>query len=201
MRRTAPAAERNKQPIAEVLLRVLASLRQAGGTVLEVASGTGQHVVCFASVFPELRFVPSDPDPVARASIEAWRVEAGLPNVEPPLELDARLPDWPIDSAHAIVCSNMIHIAPWAACEGLMRGAARTLPADGALVLYGPFARDGQHTAPSNAAFDADLRARDPSWGVRDLSKVEREGRSHGLALEEIVPMPANNLTVVFRRR
>ena len=201
MRRTAPAAERNKQPIAEVLARVLEPLRRTGGTVLEIASGTGQHVVHFAGVLPELCFVPSDPDPVARVSIEAWRAEAGLPNVEPPLELDVCTAAWPITAADAIVCCNMIHIAPWRACEGLMCGAGRTLSSGGVLVLYGPFSRDGEHTAPSNAAFDADLQARDPSWGVRDLADVERQARSEGLELEETVCMPANNLTVVFRRR
>jgi cyclopropane fatty-acyl-phospholipid synthase-like methyltransferase len=200
MRRTAPAAERNKQPIAEVLGRVLAPLRRSGGTVLEIASGTGQHVVHLAATLPSLRFVPSDLDPSARASIEAWREQTGLPNVEVPVELDATAPRWPVEVADAIVCINMIHIAPWEACEGLMRGAARILPQGGVLYLYGPFAREGRHTAPSNAAFDEDLRARDPRWGVRDLVDVERQARTTGLSLEETVAMPANNLSVVFRR-
>jgi cyclopropane fatty-acyl-phospholipid synthase-like methyltransferase len=200
MRRTAPAAERNKQPIADVLRRALAPLLEKGGTVLEIASGTGQHVVHLASAMPTLRFVPSDPDPSARASIEAWRGESGLANVEAPLDLDVRTTPWPLERADAIVCINMIHISPWSACEGLMRGAARLLPSGGVLYLYGPFVCEGQHTAPSNAAFDENLRARDPSWGVRDRADVGREARSQGFVLEETVPMPANNLSLIFRR-
>jgi cyclopropane fatty-acyl-phospholipid synthase-like methyltransferase len=200
MRRTAPAAERNKQPIAQVLTRVLDPLQQSGGTVLEIASGTGQHVVHLASVLPNLHFVPSDLDPSARASIDAWRVETELPNVAVALDLDVCAPSWPLEQVDAIVCINMIHIAPWDACEGLMRGAGRSLPAGGVLYLYGPFAHDGRHTAPSNAAFDEDLRARDSSWGIRDLLEVERSARTQQLTLEETVPMPANNLSLVFRR-
>jgi cyclopropane fatty-acyl-phospholipid synthase-like methyltransferase len=196
VRLTAPAAERNKEPIAEVLAEVL----PPAGRVLEVASGSGQHVVHFAARFPRLRFVPSDPDPRARASIEAWIAEADLDNVDPPLALDASAQKWPVDEADAIVSINMVHISPWEATMGLFAGASRILSPLGVLYLYGPYAVDGAHTASSNERFDESLRARDPMWGVRDVRDVERLGAEHGFVLEKTVSMPANNLSVVFRR-
>jgi hypothetical protein len=169
--------------------------------VLEIASGTGQQVVYFAQALPHLVFQPSDPDPASRASVAAWIAETGLSNVLPPLDLDVRAPDWPIDAADAMICANMIHIAPWACAEGLIAGAGRLLPEGGPLAIYGPFKRGGAHTAPSNEAFDASLRRQDPSWGIRDLEAVEILGEAHGLVLDEIAQMPANNLTVIFRKR
>jgi hypothetical protein len=194
-RRHAPATQRNRDPILHVLRRVLPS----AGLVLEIASGTGEHAAAFAGALHGVTWQPSDADPAARASIAAWT--ADLPNVRPPLALDVTASPWPIDAADAIVCINMIHIAPWAACEGLMRGAGAILPAGGGvLFLYGPYAIAGAHTASSNAAFDADLRARDPRWGVRDLDAVVACAAAHGLRHVETVAMPANNLSVVFVR-
>lgn len=196
-KRTAAAADRNKPFIAEVLATVLPQ----SGLVLEVASGTGQHAVFFAERFPQLRFQPTDLDAEARASIAAWTGEAALPNLLPPLALDATRPaTWPLVRADAVLCVNMIHIAPWAACLGLLDGAARVLPPDGPLILYGPFHVDHRPTAPSNAEFDAGLRARDPSWGVRDLGDVAEAAKARGLDLAQVVDMPANNKTVIFRR-
>jgi SAM-dependent methyltransferase len=194
-RRNAPAAERNKEPILEVLRRVL----PPSGLVLEVASGTGQHVAHFAGALPGLQWQPSDPDPAHLASIRAWTDE--LPNVREPLQLDIRHQPWPIERADALICSNMIHIAPWAAAEALVAGSADLLGPGGALFIYGPFRRFGGHTAPSNEAFDAQLRARDPQWGVRDLEAVETLAQAAGLVLEEVVEMPANNLSVLFRQQ
>ncbi|MCW5889019.1 MAG: DUF938 domain-containing protein [bacterium] len=193
--RHAPATTRNRDPLLAVLRRLL----PPAGTVVEIASGTGEHAAWFAAALPGLVWQPSDPDPEARASVAAWC--DGLANVRPPLALDARAPDtWPVAAADALLCVNMIHIAPWAACEGLVAGAGRLLPAGAPLVLYGPYRVGGAHTAPSNAAFDADLRARNPAWGVRDLDDVVAAAAPHGLRLEETVAMPANNLTVVLRR-
>jgi SAM-dependent methyltransferase len=190
-RRFAPAAARNRDAILDVLRRVL----PPRGLVLEVASGSGEHCAHLAAALPALTFQPSDPDAGARASIDAWA--AGAPNIRPALALDAARPPWPVAAADAVLCVNMIHIAPWAACEGLVRGAA----ALGAmLVLYGPFRRGGAHTAPSNAAFDESLRARDPAWGVRDLEAVAALAAREGFGTPEATEMPANNLTVVFRR-
>jgi SAM-dependent methyltransferase len=196
-RRYHPSAERNKGPILAVLSRVL----PPAGTVLEIASGTGQHVVHFAAALPQLTFQPSDPDPASRASVAGWIAEIGVGNVLPPLDIDVRRPDWGVEAADAVVCVNMIHIAPWACAEGLIAGAARQLPPNGPLVIYGPFKRGGAHTAPSNAAFDASLRAQDPDWGIRDLEAVQALGEAHGFVLEEIVEMPANNLTVILRKQ
>lgn len=193
-RQFAPATARNREPILEVLRRVLPTQ----GVVLEVASGTGEHTAFFAPHFPDLTWQPSDPDPAARASIAAW--SAGLPNVRPPLDLDAAAADWPLARAAAVLCINMIHISPWIAALGLLAGAARLLPAGGALYLYGPYKRAGRHTAPSNAAFDDSLRARDPAWGVRDLDNVADAARETGFGPPETTAMPANNLSVVFRR-
>jgi len=196
-RRFAPATERNRAPILAVLTRVL----PPAGRVLEIASGTGEHAVYFGRHLPHLTWQPTDLDGAARASIVAWTAEAGLGNVLPPLALDAALPNWPIDRADAVVAINMIHIAPWAAAVGLVAGAARILDAGAPLVLYGPFKRDGRHTAPSNEAFDQNLRRQDPAWGVRDLETVVATADAAGLALAEIAEMPANNLSLVFRRQ
>jgi SAM-dependent methyltransferase len=195
-RRHAPAAERNRGPILDVLRRVL----PARGTVLEIASGTGQHVAHFAAALPGLTWQPSDRDDEGFASIVAWCTHEGAASALPPVVLDVTHEAWPVATVDAIVCANMIHIAPWEACLGLLRGAGRHLADDGVLVLYGPYKVGGVHTAPSNAAFDADLRARDPRWGVRDLDDVAAVARENGLALAERVAMPANNQTVVFRR-
>jgi hypothetical protein len=192
----APATQRNRDPILSVLRRHLP--RQ--GLVLEIASGSGEHVVHFATRLRSLLFQPSDPDPAGRASIDAWVAASGLENVRPALALDASAPDWPVERADAIVSINMIHIAPWRVAEGLVAGAARLLGAGSILYLYGPFQRGGGHTAPSNAAFDADLRARNPEWGVRALEDVAALATSAGFAEPEIEAMPANNLSLIFRR-
>ena len=188
------AAERNKAPILGVLARVLPD----SGTVLEIASGTGQHVVHFARALPALTWQPSDADPQARASIAAWLAHEKLPNVRAPLDLDVRTRPWPIAECDAIVCINMIHISPWAATQALFAGAEERLR-DGVLYLYGPYRVNGGHTAPSNQAFDRSLRAQDPEWGVRDLADVTALAGRHGFELVETVQMPANNLSVVFR--
>jgi SAM-dependent methyltransferase len=193
---TYPAPERNKAPIVEVLRGVL----PARGTVLEVASGTGQHVVHFAGTLPDLHWQPSDPELDHRNSILARVQQAQLANVAAPLPLDVLDRPWPVHGIDAIVCINMIHIAPWNATLALLQEAGRLLPAEGVLYLYGPYRRDGRDTAPSNAAFDADLRRRNAAWGVRNLEDVEREAGAAGLALQQVVEMPANNLSVVFRR-
>jgi hypothetical protein len=198
----APAVARNREPILAVLRRVIPlSILPARGLVLEIASGSGEHAMYFAAALPHLTWQPSDPDPEARESIAAYRADMALPNVLPPLILDAAASNWPVTQADVIVAINMIHIAPWAATEGLMAGAERLLPVGGVLFLYGPFREHGRHTAPSNAAFDESLRARNREWGVRDLDEVAALASQHGLALEERVAMPANNLSVVFRRR
>ena len=193
----APSAARNRAPILDVLRRHLPER----GLVLEVASGSGEHVMHFAQAFPGLDFQPSDPDQQARASIDAWRTEAGLQNIRPALALDAAAETWPLSEADAVVCINMIHIAPWEASVGLVRGAAALLRADCMLYLYGPFRRDGAHTAPSNEAFDRDLRTRNASWGVRDLEDVAALARSHGFADPLVEAMPANNLSLIFRKQ
>jgi hypothetical protein len=193
---TAPAVTRNRDPILAVLRRVLPTQ----GTVVEIASGTGEHAVHFAAGLPHLVWQPTDRDASALRSIAAYRRAAQLPNLLAPLELDAASPSWPVTSADAIVSINMIHIAPWRAAEGLMAGAGRRLGASNVLYLYGPFKENGRHTAPSNAAFDASLRRRDPEWGVRDVGEVSDLARLHGLDLVERVAMPANNLSLIFRR-
>ncbi|HEX5752505.1 MAG TPA: DUF938 domain-containing protein [Archangium sp.] len=197
MKQHAPSAERNRAP----LLPVLRELLPSRGNVLEVASGTGQHAVFFARAFPRLVWQPTDADAVARSSIEAWRRDEGLPNVLEPLALDASASPWSVESADAIVCINMVHISPWEACQGLMRGAARVLPHGGPLILYGAYFIEGRPTAPSNLAFDASLRERNPAWGVRELGAVTAEARAHGLELDRVIDMPSNNFTVVFRKR
>jgi hypothetical protein len=194
LRRIAPAAARNREPILAELRRLLPDR----GLVLEVASGTGEHCAHFATNLPGLVFQPSDPDADARASIDAWC--AGIPNIRPALALDAALGDWPLDRAEAVLCINMIHIAPWAATPGLLRGAARLLPPGAPLVLYGPFRRDGVTTAPSNEEFDSSLRARNPEWGLRRLEDVAAAAAAEGLGAPDISEMPANNLLVTLRR-
>jgi SAM-dependent methyltransferase len=193
---TAPAVARNRDPILAVLREVLA----APGTVLEIASGSGEHAVHFASALSHLVWQPTDPDDEARRIIAAHAARAQLPNLLPPLELDAAAAAWPVERADAIVSINMIHIAPWRAAEGLMAGAGRLLAPGAPLYLYGPYRQHGRHTAPSNAAFDESLKARDPEWGVRDLDEVAELADRHGLALQRTVAMPANNLSVIFRR-
>lgn len=196
-RRFAPAAARNRDPILDVLRGVLPER----GLVLEIASGSGEHAIHFAAALPALTFQPSDPDAAARASIDAWVRAAAVPNVRPAAGLDAAAWPWPVAAADAVLCINMIHIAPWSAAEGLMRGAGAVLPAGGPLLLYGPFRRDGAHTAPSNAAFDDDLRRRNPAWGVRDIEAVAALAGAAGFGPSAVTDMPANNLAVVFRRR
>jgi len=195
-RRYAPSVARNKDAIAGVLARYLPS----SGLVLEIASGSGEHAVHFASTFPALVFQPTDPSEEARASIAAWRQEAALPNMRAPLALDVTAAPWPINYADAVTCINMIHIAPWEATLGLVAGAARIIPPGGLLFLYGPYKRAGQHTAPSKAGFDASLRERDARWGVRDLETVAAEATAMGFAAPMIEAMPANNLSLIFRR-
>jgi SAM-dependent methyltransferase len=192
---SAPAAERNKQPILDVLKRALPTR----GLVLEIASGTGQHVAHFAKALPSLMWQPSDPDPRARQSISAWTAEEALTNVREPLGLDVRQHPWPVSTCDALVCINMIHISPWAATEALFEGAARVLRGGGVVYLYGPYRVNGRHTAESNAAFDAALRAQDPEWGVRDLEAVVDTARCCGFELVETAAMPANNLSVILR--
>jgi hypothetical protein len=194
MKQHAPATARNREPIREVLARVL----PAQGLVLELAAGSGEHSIYFARHFPALTWQPSDVDDTALASIEAWREEAALPNLRVPLRIDVTAEQWPIDRADAITCINMVHIAPWQAALGVFAGAARL--GAGVLYLYGPYQFGGQFTAPSNAEFDRSLRARDPSWGVRDLRDLEAAGREHGFALHEVIGMPANNHSLIFRR-
>jgi SAM-dependent methyltransferase len=194
-RETAPSAERNKQPILEVLARVLPPT----GLVLEIGSGTGQHVAHFAKSLTRLTFQPSEMDEGRHASISAWIRHENLPNVLAPIAFDvARLP-WPVHAAEAIVCINVIHISPWEATLALMQGAGEVLPPGGVLLTYGPYRRDGRHTAPSNEAFDASLKARDSRWGVRDMAEVAMVAKRAGLELEETVAMPANNFTMVYR--
>jgi hypothetical protein len=198
----APAAQRNREPILEVLRRHLPS----AGAVLEIASGTGEHCAWFAAGLPGLVFQPSDPDRSHRASIAAWAAADRRANVRPPLALDTSKPDWAEHEGiprplAAILCINMVHIAPWPATLGLMRGAERLLGGGRLLFLYGPYKRGGAHTAPSNEAFDQSLRAMNPEWGVRDVEAVVAAAEAHGFALVETVGMPANNLSLVLRRR
>ena len=206
-RQFAPATQRNRKPILAVLQQVLPTT----GTVLEVASGTGEHAIYFSQHLPHLTWLPSDPNPAALASITAWREDSGSQTLYPPIELDASQNRWPVESTEsdgiplalpapiaAIVNINMIHISPWEACLGLLAGAGRVLPTEGVLYLYGPYQRNGQHTAPSNAAFDLSLRSQHPAWGVRHLEDVVAAAESLGLSLQQVVEMPANNMSVIF---
>ena len=195
-KRSAPAALRNREPIADVLAEWL----PARGLVLEIASGSGEHAVHFAMRFPRLEWQPSDLHDDALASISAWRMESGLPNLLAPIVLDAAQPDWPVDRADVILNLNMAHISPWAASLGLLDGAARLLPTGGALILYGPWLSDDIDTAPSNLAFDADLKRRNPEWGLRRIEELAAEAHRRGLSFVEKRQMPANNLMLRFRR-
>ncbi len=195
-RRHAPATLRNRDAIAAVLAEWLPK----AGTVLEVASGSGEHIVHFAAVFPRLHWQPSDPDPAGLTSIAAWSAEAGLANIAPPLALDASASVWPVDRADAILCINMVHISPWTAALGLFAGAARLLPPGAPLILYGPFIESDVPTADSNLAFDASLRSRDPAWGLRDTGDVKTAADQAGLAFAQRRAMPANNLMLLLRR-
>ena len=193
----AAATDRNRGPILDVLRGVL----PPSGVVLEIASGTGEHAAFFAPLFPALRWQPSDASAAHLESIRAWSAATGAENLAPPLWLDVEREPWPVAQADAILNINMIHIAPWSAAEALFRGAARRLPAAGLLYLYGPFKRGGRHTADSNQRFDERLRAEDPRWGVRDLDDVTALAASVGFDGPAITQMPANNLSLVFRRR
>lgn len=195
----APSAARNRDPIWEVLQHQLPTR----GLVLEIASGSGEHITHFArasTANPGLVFQPTDADATARASIDAWVAALGLDNVRPAHELDASAPHWSIANADVVICINMIHISPWLATIGLIEGAARLLPSNGLLFLYGPYRRDGRHTSPGNEAFDQDLRQRNPAWGVRDVEAVAALAASAGFGSPSIEQMPANNLAVMFRR-
>ena len=192
-----PATARNRDPILSVLKPRL----PGGGLVLEVAAGAGEHAAYFAAALPGLQWQPTDRDADSLASIAAWREHAALPNLAPPLQLDASDPDaWPLDHADVVVSINMIHISPWAATQGLMVGASRLLPPGGSLFLYGPYIEPDVETAPSNLAFDQSLRTRNPAWGVRRLDEVEALAAEQGLDLTERIAMPANNLVLFFRR-
>ncbi|MGF6504256.1 DUF938 domain-containing protein [Paraburkholderia sp. 32] len=196
-RQHSPSAERNREPILAVLREAL----PASGRVLEIASGTGEHAICFAGALPGLDWQPSDADEEARESIAAWTAQAGLANLRAPLALDVHQPDWGVDALDAVVCINMIHISPWSAAQALFDGAGRRLVDGGVLYLYGPYRRGGAHTAPSNEAFDQWLKSRDPEWGVRDMEAVVALGDTAGLTCERVVAMPANNFSLVFTKR
>jgi hypothetical protein len=168
--------------------------------VLEIASGSGEHMIHFAQHLPELTFQPSDADPVARRSVAAWIAETGLSNAMTPIALDATASPWPITAASAVICINMIHISPWHATEGLMNGAAAILPTGGPLYLYGPYRRRDVPTAPSNEEFDQSLRTRNPAWGLRMLEDVAALAKASGFSAPDVVAMPANNLSVIFRK-
>lgn len=195
-RLVSPSAERNKAPILAVLARVL----PPAGLVLEIASGSGQHVACFAQRLERLTWQPSDPNAECRRSIAAWTAAGRLRNVRTPLDLDVQALPWAVEAPDAIVCINMLHVSPWSATEALFHGAASALRAGGLLFLYGPFLTRHRPTVPSNLEFDRGLRARNPDWGLRALEDLIRLASGHGFAHAETVEMPANNLSVVFRR-
>jgi hypothetical protein len=204
-KRHAPSAARNRAAIGDVLRQFLPER----GAVLEIASGSGEHAIHFAAAFPGIIWQPSDADPEAIASIAAWSAEAALPNLRPALALDVQTLPWPgiadgtlvHGGVDAVIAINMIHISPWESCLGLMAGAASLLKESGFLLLYGPFKLDGRHTAPSNAAFDDELRTRDPRFGVRDVAEVARAAAARGLIEEKRISMPTNNLSLVFRKK
>jgi Protein of unknown function (DUF938) len=194
---TAPSTARNRDPILSVLKPRLPDR----GLVLEIAAGAGEHALYNAAALPGLQWQPTDPSPEALASIAAWRDHAALPNLLPPLRLDAAAPDtWPVDWADAVVNINMVHISPWSATQGLMAGASRLLPVGGMLFLYGPYIESDIETAPSNLAFDLSLKARNPAWGLRHLDEVTKLAAPHRLELSERIAMPANNLSLIFRK-
>lgn len=195
-RQKSPSTARNREPIAAVLAGVL----PAKGLVLEIASGAGEHAIFLAQGFPALTFQPSDPSPAARESIAAWIRHDSPANVLPPLAIDASAERWSLDSASAFICINMIHISPWAATQGLLRNAARLLGQGAPLYLYGPYRREGVETAPSNEAFDEDLKRRNAAWGLRDLETVAALAQEHGFGAPVVTEMPANNLSLVFRK-
>lgn len=198
----APATQRNREAILEVLLQVL----PPSGTILEVASGTGEHAIFMAPRLLKHKWLPSDPNPMSRASIAAWSHEVESNNLYKPLDIDASLPTWSVETQltnfspiTAIININMIHISPWAACNGLMAGAGRILPPGGILYMYGPYKQNGKHTAPSNKAFDESLKMQNPEWGVRDLEEVIQAASAQNLSFLRTFQMPANNLSVVFQ--
>ena len=195
-RRSAPAALRNRQPIADVLREWLPKT----GLVLEIASGTGEHAAHFAREFPQLEWQPSDLHADALSSIAAWRQSVDLPNLRAPMVIDAAAPDWPIEKADAVLSINMVHISPWASALGLIAGAARILPIGGPLILYGPWLKDDIETVPSNLAFDADLKYHDPEWGLRRVEDFASAAADEGLELEQTRAMPANNLMLLLHR-
>ena len=196
VRRRAPAAARNVEPIGDVL----ADWLPPNGSVLEIASGTGEHALAFARRFSNLTWQPSDPDPQALTSIEAWRDE-GPANLLPSLKLDVCEADWPVGRADSILCINMIHISPWEASLGLLEGASRLLRAGGSLILYGPWLEGDVETAPSNLAFDQSLKSRDPRWGLRKVDDFAAEAARRGLALAGRRAMPANNIMLRFEAK
>ncbi|KEQ55210.1 DUF938 domain-containing protein [Sphingobium chlorophenolicum] len=195
-KRYAPATGRNRDAILAVLREELPS----SGLVLEVASGSGEHIVHFAAALPALDWQPTDPDPAALASIDAWREEAGLPNVRPPIRLNAAI-DWPVEAADAVLCINMVHISEWAATAGLFRGCAKLLSPGAPLIIYGPFLEVDVATAPTNRAFDRSLKERNSEWGLRNVADLDRVGDAFGLARDRRVEMPANNLMLIYRPR
>ena len=190
-----PATDRNKQPILDVLREIL----PPDGQVLEIASGTGQHVMYFADALPKLVWQPTDPDEPSRATIQARVRAAGLTNVRDPVDLDVRDAPWPVKLSDAVLCINMIHISPWAATEALFSNARSILSSAGILYLYGPYCQKGRDTTASNKAFDASLRSRNSEWGIRSLEQVVHFAETQGFVLEKTKDMPANNLSVVFR--
>ncbi len=192
----APAALRNREPILDILRKIL----PAKGLVLEIASGSGEHVSHFAAALPALTFQPSDPDQDALISTAAWIRESRLANIRPPVQLDAAAAEWPVRSADAIICINMIHISPWAATRGLLTQAGKLLPAGAPLYLYGPYRRPGRALEPSNLAFDESLRLRNAEWGLRELDDVIALAELAGFGVPGVTEMPANNLSVIFRR-
>lgn len=195
-KRHAPATLRNRDAIIDVLRTVLPER----GIALEVASGSGEHVAAFAAAFPRLDWQPSDPDRAALRSIAAWRAEAALPNVAPPVLLDASDEIWPVARAHAVLCINMVHISPWTATVGLFRGSANVLRAGAPLIIYGPYLEDDVEPAPSNLAFDRSLKGRNPEWGLRNVADLDRVAADFGFGREHRLEMPANNLILIYRQ-
>ena len=196
MKRHAPATLRNTRPIIEILRKEL----PPNGMLLEVASGTGEHAVAFASAFPDLTWQPSDRTADELTSIRAYRAEAGLDNLAAPVVLDAGSDVWPVERADAVVCINMVHISPWVATEGLFAGAGRVLPSGAPLLLYGPYREADVPLAPSNADFDASLKSRDPDWGLREVAALDELARQSGIERSARYTMPANNLVLVYRK-